>query len=281
MSTRSTSRTQQACLSLLLSKLVLIGSLACTPQGNPDQASPLPVLDESRLVDLTYAFDSTTVYWPTANSFKRTVVSFSHTEGGFWYASSDFCASEHGGTHLDAPIHFAEGKWSNEEIPISRFVGPAVILDVHKACAENPDYLVGVDDVLQWEEAYGRVPEGAIVLAHTGWGRFWPDQKLYFGSQTPEDTRTLHFPGFSEEVAVFLTTKRKIDAVALDSPSIDHGPSQEFLAHQVFGDANMPGFENVANLEALPQNGAWVIALPMKIRGGTGGPARIVALLPE
>jgi kynurenine formamidase len=277
----STRKSRYSMSASAITGLALVVVLGCAPQGEPGGGAGSPRLDESRLVDLTYAFDSTTVYWPTANSFQQTVISRTVTERGFWYASNDLCASEHGGTHLDAPIHFAEGKWSSEEIPLTRFVGPVAVLDIRDDCAADPDYLVGIEDVLAWEEEFGRLPDGAIVLAHSGWGRFWPDQKLYFGSQTPSDTKTLHFPGFSREVAVFLATERNVDAIGLDTPSLDHGPSQNFLAHQVFGEANIPGFENVANLERLPQFGAWLIALPMKIRSGTGGPTRIVALLPE
>lgn len=247
--------------------------------ASPDPGG-LPRLDESKLVDLTYAFDSTTVYWPTANSFQRTVVAHGVTAGGYWYASNDISASEHGGTHLDAPSHFGENQWSADEIPITRFVGPAVVIDVSEACSRDPDYRLTVEDLLAWESEHGAFPDGAIVLAHTGWGEHWPDRERVFGSTTPEDTKTLHFPGFSQEAAEFLTRERNIDAVGIDTPSIDYGQSTDFIAHQVFAAANMPGFENVAHLEQLPATGAWLIALPMKIGGGTGGPARILALLP-
>ena len=237
-------------------------------------------IDETRIVDLTHAFDSTTVYWPTANSFHQTVVAYGSTPAGYWYASNDFSASEHGGTHLDAPIHFAEDGWTSAEIPVSRFIGPAVVVDVSSACSQNPDYRLRVADLEAWEERNGKIPDGAIVLMRSGWGERWPDRNLYFGSETPSDTESLHFPGYSAEAAEFLTSSRSIDAVALDTPSLDAGQSHDFIAHQIFSGANVLGLENVANLGALPPSGAWIIALPMKIANGTGGPARIIAVLP-
>ena len=239
-----------------------------------------PVLDESKLVDLTYPFDSTTIYWPTARGFRLDVAAHGRTEAGYWYASNDICASEHGGTHLDAPIHFGEGRLTVDAIPIERLIGPAVVVDVSDSCAVTVDYRLRVEDLTGWEQRHGRIPDGAIVLMRAGWGTRWPDRKRYFATETPQDPLTLHFPGFSREAAEFLTRERRVDAVGLDTPSLDHGPSRDFIAHQIFAAADVPGLENVANLELLPERGATLIALPMKIAGGTGGPARVVALLP-
>ena len=236
--------------------------------------------DESKLVDLTHPFDSTTLYWSPDEAFRVETVSRGTTPGGYWYASNRFCASEHGGTHLDAPIHFGEGKSGSHEIPLARLAGPACVVDVSRACAENPDYRLTVEDLHAWESEHGRIPEGAIVLLRAGWGERWPDRMRYFGAPAMTETETYHFPGFSREAAEFLTRERAVDAVGLDTPSLDHGASRDFIAHRVFAAADMPGLENVANLDRLPPKGAWVLALPISIRDGTGGPARIVAFLP-
>ena len=188
--------------------------------------------------------------------------------------------AEHGGTHIDAPIHFAKNHHTLDEIPLYRLVGPAVVVDVREAVAKDRDYRLTVDDLKAWETRHGRIPVGAIVLMHSGWGRYWPDKVKYLGSVTPGDSETLHFPGFSKEAAEFLVTERKIDGVGIDTASIDHGPSKDFLVHQILNGANVYGLENVASLDRLPATGATVIALPMKIKGGTGGPVRIIALLP-
>jgi kynurenine formamidase len=188
--------------------------------------------------------------------------------------------SEHGGTHMDAPIHFAQDRLTLDAIPLQQLIGPAVVIDVTAAAERDRDYRLTVADIAQWERRHGRIPEGAIVLMHTGWDRYWPDKKKYLGSETPQDARTLHFPGFSKEAAEFLVKERKIAGVGLDTPSMDYGPSQDFIVHQIVNGANLYGLENVTNLEKLPPVGATLIALPMKIKGGTGGPARIVAILP-
>ena len=236
-------------------------------------------IDETRLIDLTYSFDDKTVYWPTAKPFEWQKESWGKSAGGYWYTAARYAASEHGGTHLDAPIHFSEGKQTADEIPVTRLVGPAIVIDVTQACASNADYQLSASDITAWEKAHGAIPAEAIVLIRTGWGKFWPDKKKYLGTDTPGDTANLHFPGISREAAELLS-QRKIEAIGIDTASIDHGQSKDFIAHQVLNGANIYGLENVANLDRLPAKGATLIALPMKIKGGTGAPVRIVALLP-
>jgi kynurenine formamidase len=239
------------------------------------------LLDEGKLVDLTYTFDSTTVYWPTATPFRLETVAHGPSPAGYFYAANRFSAAEHGGTHMDAPSHFGEGQWAVDDVPLEQLIGPAVVVDVSDSVTGNPDYRCRKADLEAWEKAHGPIPGGAIVLLRTGWSKHWPDRKAYFGSDTPESTRTLHFPGFSEEAAKFLAEHRLVDAVGLDTPSLDYGPSTDFPAHRAFAEANLPGFENVANLRHLPETGAWVIALPMKIGKGTGAPLRMIAVLPQ
>ncbi len=238
-----------------------------------------PSIDESKLVDLTWPFDERTIYWPTARSFELQRVAWGLNEQGLWYASNDLCASEHGGTHLDAPIHFAQGRLSTAEIPLERLVGPAHVIDVSAACARERDYLVSPADVEAHERRFGRIPRGALVLIHTGWGSRWPDAMAYLGSDARGAASDLHFPGIGPEAARMLV-ERGADLVGIDTASLDHGPSLDFEAHRILNGANVPGLENVAHLELLPETGATILALPMKIAGGTGGPCRIVALLP-
>jgi kynurenine formamidase len=237
-------------------------------------------IDERKLVDLTYSFDEQTIFWPNNKPFQWEKTAWGTAAGGYWYASGNFCMSEHGGTHIDAPIHFGKDQPTVDKIPLHRLVAPAVVVDVQEAVAKDRDYRLTVDDLKAWETRHGRIPNGAIVLMHSGWGRYWPNRMKYLGSPTPDDPGSLHFPGFSSEAAEFLVRDRKIDGVAIDTPSIDHGPSKDFLVHQILNRANIYGLENVASLEQLPATGATVIALPMKIRGGTGGPVRIIAILP-
>jgi kynurenine formamidase len=229
---------------------------------------------------MTYPFAAATLHWPTAKPFHLEKVNEGRTPQGFWYSSYNYGGSEHVGTHLDAPFHFAEGKWTTERIPLARTIGPAMVIDVRRQAGADRDYRLSTDDVRRWEKRYGRLPAGAIVLMHSGWGKYWGDRKRYFGSDEVGVATDLHFPGLSKEAAEFLVKQRRVKAVGLDTPSIDHGPSKDFIVHRVLGGANVPIFENVAALERLPAKGATVFAIPMKIKGGSGAPLRIFAVLP-
>src|SRR5919106_3219853 len=182
-------------------------------------------IDEKKLVDMTYSFANDTLHWPTAKPFQLDTVNEGRTPQGYWYSSYNYSASEHVGTHLDAPFHFAEGRLTTEKIPLAQTIGPGVIIDVRSKAAADRDYLLQVADVKNWERSYGRIPKAGIVLMYTGWGKYWGDRKLYFGTDQPGDVINLHFPGFSKEAAEFLIKQRNVKAVGLDTPSIDHGPS--------------------------------------------------------
>jgi kynurenine formamidase len=233
-----------------------------------------------QLIDLTHSFGRDTVYWPHNKPFQWEKTDWGMTPGGYWYASASFSASEHGGTHLDAPIHFGQGRLTVDRIPIDRLTGPAVVVDVRSLCQQQPDYELTVDDLLAWESRQGMVPKGAIVLMYSGWGERWSDRKRYLGSDTPDDPSTLHFPGFSREAAQFLVTQRAVRGLGIDTASIDPGRSRDFPVHRVLGEADAYALENIASLDQLPAKGATLWALPMKIEGGTGGPVRIVAQVP-
>jgi len=237
-------------------------------------------LDPAKVVDLSYSFGPDTIYWPTGESFELKRTAFGRTADGYWYSSNNICMAEHGGTHMDAPIHFGEGKRTADQVPLSNCIGPAAVIDVRDKVAADRDYRLGTNDIQTWESRYGALPKGAIVVMFSGWGSRWGSKKDYLGTDKHGDVANLHFPGFSKDAAQFLVTQRDIAAIAVDTPSIDHGPSHDFPVHQVINGANKPAFENVANVDHLPAAGATLIALPMKIAGGSGGPTRIIALLP-
>jgi kynurenine formamidase len=255
--------------------------VACqTPSTQPLQTAPTSTINEAKVIDLTYSFDEKTIYWPTAKPFTWEKESWGVSTGGYWYTAARYGASEHGGTHLDAPIHFGEGKQAADELPLAKLISPAVVINIAETCTKNADYQLTVEDITKWEAEHGRIPDDSMVLIHTGWGRFWGDKKQYLGTDVAGDVANLHFPGLSKEAAKLLAEQRRIDAIGIDTASIDHGASKDFIAHQILNGANIYGLENVAHLEKLPAKGATVIALPMKIKGGTGSPARIIALLP-
>jgi kynurenine formamidase len=233
-----------------------------------------------RWVDLTYSYSEETIFWPTAEPFRLDEVANGMTEKGYFYSSYNYSASEHGGTHFDAPVHFAQGAATNDQVPLERLIGPAAVVDV--TARVSPDYEVQTSDFEAWEQAHGRMPDGVIVLIRTGWGSRWPNRLSFLGTdrEGPEAVPELHFPGISPDAAKWLVEERRIGAIGIDTPSIDYGQSELFETHRILYGAGIPGFENVAYLDELPEAGSFVVALPMKIAGGSGGPLRIVGFVP-
>ena len=233
------------------------------------------------VIDLSHPFDSETVYWPTAEGFRLEKDFEGVTDQGYYYAANRFSTAEHGGTHIDAPIHFAKGRHTVDQIPLEQLMGQAIVVDVTKQCEKNPDYQITVEDFKRWEGAHGSIPKGAIVLLRTGYGKYWPDREKYMGTDErgAEAVAKLHFPGLHKDAAQWLVANRSIKAIGLDTPSIDYGQSTLFESHRTLFDKNIPALENLANLDKLPFKDFTVIALPMKIRGGSGGPLRAVAII--
>lgn len=230
-------------------------------------------------IDLTHDFSTNTLYWPTAKPFTLETEFHAHTDKGYFYAANRYAASEHGGTHIDAPIHFNEHGQTLDQLPVEQLTGEAIVVDVSAKAATNADYLISVDDLKAWETKHGRIPKGAIVLFHTGYAKRWPDAKSYLGTDErgPGAVAKLHFPGLDPAAARWLVAERPIKAVGLDTASIDYGQSTLFESHCILFAKSIPAFENVAALDQLPAKGAYVVALPMKIKDGSGGPLRIVA----
>lgn len=263
--------------------IILLAAGCGTEPGPPETGDQRSVLDlpSANVVDLSHPFNAETVYWPTEEGFQRDVTADGPTEAGYHYSAGTFTSAEHGGTHIDAPIHFSEGAETVDAIPLERLMGPAVVVDIRERAAD-PDHQISVEDLDRWEAEHGPIPEGGIVLFRTGFGAFWPDRQRYMGTDArgAEAVADLHFPGLHPDAARWLLENRDVDAVGIDTPSIDHGQSQLFEAHRILAGENVPAFENVANLDRVPATGSVVIALPMKIEGGSGGPLRIVAFLP-
>ncbi len=235
-----------------------------------------------RLVDLTHPFNQRTVYWPTAPSgFELKRLAFGPTPGGWFYSANAFAAPEHGGTHLDAPIHFSQSGNAADRVPLSQLVLPAVVIDVSAQAAGDADYRLTARDVADFERRHGRIPAGSAALLRTGWDRRWPDRKAYLGDDTPGDASKLHFPSFGAEAARLLIEQRKVVALGVDVASIDYGQSKDFQVHRIAAAANVVGFENLRALDSLPPAGALLVALPMKIEHGSGGPLRAIALVPR
>jgi kynurenine formamidase len=265
--------------SMVIAALYLFTSAGCAV----DRQHSGVVWEQSRIVDLTHSFGSDTVVWPTEQDFKLVVQHAEDTPGGYYYASNRVEMPEHGGTHIDAPIHFSKGKQTLDQIPIDRMVGAGIRIDVTEQCGRDRDYRVTISDFERWEAEHGQIQNGAIVLLDTGYARFWPERKQYLGTDLrgQEGVRALHFPGLHPEAAAWLVRERQVKAVGIDTASIDYGQSIKFETHVALLSQNVLVFENLANLHDLPARGFDVIALPMKIAAGTGGPLRVIAVVPR
>lgn len=261
---------------------------AAEPRAPTPVANPAPGVAAARefaagtWLDLTHPFDAATIYWPTEPGFRFEPGNNGPTAKGYYYAANRFATAEHGGTHLDAPRHFAAGGHTTDEIEPERLVGEAAVIDVVHKCTADPVYEVTVDDLVAWERRHGRQLVDVIVLVRTGWSARWADRERYLGTAAkgPEAVKALRFPGLAPDAARWLAEHRRVKAVGIDTASIDHGPSTLFGAHVALCSANVPIFENVAALDRLPDEGAFVVALPMKIAGGSGGPLRIMVRVP-
>jgi len=265
--------------SLTFLTLMVVG-ISCQSPTPTSASDPLDALAHLEWIDLSYSFDSSTLYWPNnIEGFELETEAEGVTEAGYFYSSYSLSTPEHGGTHLDAPIHFSEKGQKLDELSLAQLTGKGVLIDVSEQALKDPDYRIDVAALSAWEEKNGTIPEGSIVLFRTGYGRFYPNREKYFGTAKTglEAIPELHFPGIHSEAALFLAEKRKVKSVGLDTPSLDFGQSKEFESHQVLMGHNIPGFENMANLDQLPESGFYIVALPMKIKGGSGGPLRVIA----
>ncbi|MEZ5317155.1 MAG: cyclase family protein [Vicinamibacterales bacterium] len=256
---------------------VTLFAAGCTA---PDR-SPEALLAGGDIVDLSHAYGPDTIFWPTAEPFHLETVADGETPGGWYYAANNFLGAEHGGTHIDAPVHFARGRETVDQIPLEHLIGPALLLDVSAGADADPDYQVTVADLEAWEATHGEMEDDAILLIRTGFSSRWPDAARYLGTAERGEAAVpkLHFPGLHPDAARWLVANRRLHAIGIDTASIDYGQSSEFGSHRVLYDQNIPAFENLTNLDRLPARGAIIIALPMKIAGGSGAPLRAVALL--
>ena len=229
------------------------------------------------LYDLTYPYNKNTIYWPTEKGFNIEKVFYGITNKNYFYSAFKFCAPEHGGTHIDAPRHFAKDGMTVDELPIENLMGNLVVINVTAQAKKNPDYAITVNDLKAFEKKYRHLTEQDVVVFYTGWGKYWQDKKKYLGTDKFNDVKNLHFPGLSKEAALYLVS-HNIKGIGIDTASMDPGNSQDFWTHRVILGANKYGIENLANVKLLPAIGAKIIIAPMKISGGSGAPTRVYAI---
>jgi kynurenine formamidase len=264
-------------MSVAVAACVLFG---CSTQPQPP--SP-PALPSGELVDLSHAYDGQTIFWPTSEPFRLEIVSDGPTPAGYHYAANNFSMAEHGGTHIDAPVHFGSGKLTVDRIPLDRLAGAAVVVDVADRAGRDADYQVTADDLQRWEQEHGEIPRDAMLLIRTGYSSRWPDAARYLGTaeRGPDAVALLHFPGLHPDATRWLIANRTVKAVGIDTASIDYGQSTMFETHRLLAERDIPAFENLNALERLPATGSVLVALPMKIGHGSGGPLRAMAIVPR
>lgn len=264
----------------LLSNLCGIASAQETATNKAQAASLITLSDvasgKARILDLTHVLNEKNAYWPGPGyePFRLTTIATIEKDG---VLSKAFSMPEHLGTHIDAPNHFETGQPDLSMIKPDQFIAQGVVIDIAARAEVDADTTLTVEDIRDWEATHGQIPEGAIVLLHTGWGRLWNNYSRY---KNQDAMGKLHFPSYSGEAAKFLIHQRKAKGLGIDNLSIDSGISKDFAVHHIVNKAGRYGLENVANLDKLPARGFFLIVAPIRIEAGSGGPTRILAVLP-
>jgi kynurenine formamidase len=223
---------------------------------------------------MTYPVNENFPAWSVGDRVFEAKTSATVEKDGYFMRS--FWVLEHYGTHMDAPAHFPPGKVTLDEIPDTHFFGPAAVIDVRDEVAKDPDYRLTVMRLDKWERDHGQIPKGAIAVLRTGWGARVNDANSY---RNMDANKVMHFPGYSVESAKVLI-ERGVVGLGIDTLSVDYGGSKGFDVHHVDLPAGLYNLENLANTDSLPEWGAYMIAAPIKLAGGSGGPVRVFAVLP-
>jgi kynurenine formamidase len=267
-------------LATSITVLLTVGAAVCSKAQTKSSAAECPLLagipsGHTRVIDMTYVINDHSPSWPGDDHPFSVVVTDTPAKEG--YLTRKFTMLEHYETHMDAPAHFPPGKETLDQFPIQHFFGPGIVIDVRDKVAKNADYRLTPEDIQAWEAHHGQIPAGAIVMLRTGWASRWPDQRRY---RNMDAKGVMHFPGYSVPAAKLLISRR-VSGLCIDTLSIDYGPSANFEVHRTTLPAGLFHVENIANLDKLPATGAFIIAAPIKLEGGSGGPVRVFAILPD
>ncbi|XP_070206379.1 isatin hydrolase-like [Littorina saxatilis] len=234
---------------------------------------------QERVVDLSHTLGPDTLFWPGFPGFNLTHLVKGNTSGGFWLEANWISTSEHGGTHLDAPAHFAQGGEHLQDLSVDKFFGPGIVVNASGQAAVNPDFQLGVTDLENWEDQNGRISPQSVVLVNFGWSPRYPDRYRYFNTLTPDDPGTFHFPGIGLQALQWLVQQRDTKLIGVDVPSVDHAQAQNFEGHQFLCAHRIPFVESLTHLDQLPAQGMTVYAVPLSIVGGSGLPVRAFAVV--
>jgi kynurenine formamidase len=247
-----------------------ISLCACSPSSTV----PTGPFDAYNIVDLTYTYDSTIPLYPGGAPF--TLKNMAQIEQGYYMNS--FSVGEHVGTHLDAPSHFSKGAPDVDKIPPEALTGPVALIDIAEAASRDADTELTMDQMTAWEKSHGKIPDGAFLVVRTGWGKRWDEPDKYLNK---DGGGVMRYPGISLSAAQFAVGQRGVKGLGIDTLSTDRGSSTTFPEHHYTLGAGKIHLENLANLDRLPATGAYLIAAPLKIKNGSGAPARVFALIPK
>ncbi len=245
---------------------------AAATVGGAMAAPPAMAAGHGSVVDMTHAYDGSFPTYFGEPGFAAEQV-FNFAEHGF--NLFNLTINEHTGTHIDAPMHFSADGQSVDEIPVGHLVVPLCVVDIAAKAADDADAQVTPDDLQAWIDANGDIPDGACVAMHSGWAGKTGGE----GFRNADGDGVMHFPGFHVEAAQMLIESTGAVAIAVDTLSLDHGPSADFATHYAWLPTNRYGIENIAGLDQVPAAGATLVVGAPAHRGGSGGPARIFAMV--
>ncbi len=248
-------------------------------QSNTTLAEPLTldqlVSGDLKIIDLGWSLNESNPHWPGSDYEPFRLKTIATIEKNGVLSKAFFCP-EHLGTHLDAPNHFEKNQPAVDQIESDHLFAHGIVIDVATQAAGDADYRLTEADIAEWEKEFGRIPDGAVVLLRTGWGRHWNNFSRY---KNQDATGKMHFPGYSAEAAKVLVEGRHAKGLGIDTLSVDYGLSNDFAAHHIVNAAGRYGLENVARLEQLPCRGFYLVVAPIKLETGSGGPTRLFAVL--
>lgn len=228
-------------------------------------------IQATKVIDLTHPLHDEMPFWPGGVPFKK-IRLVDYNQG---YQLHKFETGENTGTHVDAPSHFIKGNKPIDQLSLSELIVQAMVIDIQKKVAANPDYQLTAADVRAWEAEHGKIPAGSLVILNTGWHKRFANPKKYINMG---DDKVMHFPGFGPDSAELLV-ERDVVGIGIDTLSLDNGPSKDFASHVIMLKKNKYQIENLANLDALPPTGATVIVGVLPVKNGSQAQARVIALL--
>ncbi len=246
---------------------VLALALLLFAQQRPSTSQPSGFRE---VADLTHSLSAQGFESPRNPAYRLQPVAFTGIK------ASDGSSPEQFATRIDAPALLGHGRWTVDQIPAGRLIGPLVVLDVTAQANADPDYEISVQDIARWEQSNGQIPLGAVVMARTGWGSRWNSTRNY---RNTDARGRMHFPGYSEDAARFLAEGRNALGLGIDTANLDRGSAKMLSVDQYALEHGLYLLTNVANLDRMPANGAVAMVAPVKVAGGSTAPVRILALV--